>query len=78
MDPGLGGERVPLGSSDESSDEELVSPRRDRDAVGGTSSAAYKTRAALRAAKRGHLFTCLALQQFFVLVEKYVLFNNQE
>ena len=69
MDPGLGGKRVPLGSSDESSDEELVSPRRDRGVVGSTSSAAaYKTRAALRAAKRGHLFTCLALQQFFVLI----------
>ena len=34
MDPGLGGERVPLGSSDESSEEELVSPRRDRGGVG--------------------------------------------
>ena len=40
MDPGLGGKRVPLDSADESSDEELVSPRRDRGAVGGASSAA--------------------------------------
>ena len=68
MDPGLGGERVPLGSSDESSDEELVSPRRDKGVVGSTSSAAaYKTRAALRA-NGGYLFTCLALQQLLVFI----------
>ena len=70
MDPGLGGERVPLDSSDESSEEELVSPRRDRGALGGASSAAaaYKTRAALRAANGGYLFTCLALQQLLVFI----------